>query len=1134
MAVRFILGRSGTGKSRFCADSMVESLAEPLDRCRLIFLVPEQATYQAEQAILSDPRIEGYHRLNVLSFNRLGFLLKRHTEAGPVLSATGREMIVRRILRQETMSLKLFGSSANQGGLAGRIADFIVELQQCNCDAKDVQSLCEELANKEGASISAVKYAELALIYAGYLDFLEGRFVNPDMQLTEVRRLAAGSQIIRGARVWIDGFSGFTGQELALLAEIFKVAEETNIALCLDPQRIDVSNCEIEGLDPLSLFAPTEKTYAQLLQIARKSRLIVREPVILNTVHRFAGCAELAHIERNIFAVEPTERIKPTGHVRVLAAADERMEVRFVARQIANLVRQDRYRYKDIAVVASDLGRYERYVEAYFGDYGIPFFIDSRKGLDQHPVVELVCSALRVLVNDFSHADLFCYLKTDLVRAERDEIDLLENYCIAYGLTGRDWRSGRQWAFAEEHDNFDEENINRIRHAAVKELLELESKFTAEGEKILPGELTRILFDFLDDLGVQQRLEQWIDQGGPVEARSHEEFFAQFVEIFDELSEIFENEPMSIEEYAAILESAFSRMSLAIIPPTLDQVLVGSIERSRHPELKAVFLIGAGQNQFPVVVSTEKIIGDEDRRAANEHGLGLCEGIEQQLSERLYMAYIAFSRASEKLYITYPLADAAGNAAIGSEYLDNLKDIFEGFAEETINTDVCEIDQVLCPAELADTLCERLGGETDASFDIGCAGELASLTQLLSKDEQSGALAQLVIDAAGYENKAQLDEEAGGLAFGKRLDCSVTQLQRFAACPYQHFAYHVLKLRKRKEFSLEPVDIGRFYHSVLQKLFEELDRKGKNIADTAQAELAAVLNDVIARLLIDDLFMANFVGHRKHNAFIISSAGEILQDCVFELAEMSRAGVFRPVAVEFKFSRYEIPLSGGKRVCLKGTIDRIDEARLDGRTTGVVFDYKRRFHKIDWAKLYHGLDIQLPVYILASLADRRTVGAFYIPVEITPPQAKAAEFGKTKEEFQRKGRGIFDGSYVGRLDLAESTGSNRFYGFYRKQSGEQYGNYKTRDAMKPRDFQAVLRHTESKIAELAETILAGVIDVRPYRLRKGSPCSQCLYKALCRFDRQINRYNLLSSPGKDEVLEKTTFSKAEVSDEVDG
>ena len=58
------------------------------------------------------------------------------------------------------------------------------------------------------------------------------------------------------------------------------------------------------------------------------------------------------------------------------------------------------------------------------------------------------------------------------------------------------------------------------------------------------------------------------------------------------------------------------------------------------------------------------------------------------------------------------------------------------------------------------------------------------------------------------------------------------------------------------------------------------------------------------------------------------------------------------------------------------------------------------------------------------------------------------------------------------------------------------------------------------MARLARAILAGTISARPYRISTHSPCGYCKYKSVCRFDWQINDYNLLASVGKTAVLEE--------------
>ena len=96
MSVQFILGRSGSGKTSYCIKSVADALLAPDDNKPLILLVPEQATYQAERAILNDKNVTGYSRLHVLSFDRLQFLLSGKNIAKPVVSRIGRQMIIQK------------------------------------------------------------------------------------------------------------------------------------------------------------------------------------------------------------------------------------------------------------------------------------------------------------------------------------------------------------------------------------------------------------------------------------------------------------------------------------------------------------------------------------------------------------------------------------------------------------------------------------------------------------------------------------------------------------------------------------------------------------------------------------------------------------------------------------------------------------------------------------------------------------------------------------------------------------------------------------------------------------------------------------------------------------------------------
>ncbi|MHC4575079.1 MAG: PD-(D/E)XK nuclease family protein [Planctomycetota bacterium] len=714
MAIQFILGRSGTGKTSHCIKAVVSALAEPGDQ-PLILLVPEQATYQAERAILSDTRTAGYHRLRVLSFDRLQYLLLGKHTARPALTRIGRQMIVHRLLRENAGSLRLFGSSANWTGLSRQMAETVTELHQYAKTPEDVDRVLGELGKDGHNNLAALKFTDIGLIFGEYLKAIAGKFVDPDMQLNQACRAVAAADFLKEARLWVDGFAGFTAAEFAILTQLLKGVADAQIALCLDPSKFDFSNPDVNLPDRFGLFGPTEQTYAHLCEVIKNNKLTLAEPIILNTAVRFSDCPHLAHIERNIFEPEPAT-IPAADSVRIVSAPNARAEVQFVARQILQLVKEKDYRYRDVAVIAPDVGRYQHYISACFDDCRVPFFIDQRKSLNQHPVVHLICSALQVVTGGFSHYDIFSYLKTDLVPADRCDVDVMENYCLAFGISGADWQGGKDWNFAGEDDcDFDENRVNEIRRKVSGPLLRLREHFCPNDNPagIAPDEFTRLVFDFLEGFQVRQKLAGWIEQAAGAEDYStvdeHRQFYDRLLTVFDELVEVFSGQSMTAEDYLAILNSAFSQLTLAFIPPTLDQVLVGSIERSRHPDLKAVFLIGATQRQFPSPVAAAGILTDDDRLAAESADFVMAASARQKLVERQYLAYIAFTRPSQLLYVTYPLVDDKGSPECPSQFITNLKSLFGDLHEEPVAGDQINLENVHTEYEMADLLCSRLG-----------------------------------------------------------------------------------------------------------------------------------------------------------------------------------------------------------------------------------------------------------------------------------------------------------------------------------------------------------------------------------------------------------------------------------------
>ena len=1112
MAVQFILGRSGTGKTTLCIKQIIDFLLNKQSENNLVFLVPEQATYQAERAILSDSRIKGYSRLHILSFQRLCYLIFGKNLAARPLTLQARDMIVHRLLCENAEKLKVFSSAAASTGSAVRIATVLAELQQQSKSPDDVDKLIEQL--KDSSQLTAGKLTDINLIYKQYLTFIEGNFLNNDNQCNLAKDSVVHTPFLKDCLVWVDGFAGFTTSELLLLTELLKVSASSKIALCLDPGQIEE--------DWAGIFEPTKKTYTDLLSLIKSLNLKVEKPVILNEPVRFKDSKALAHLEKNIFSFDSMSSVSCGSEIKISACAKTRLEVDFAARQICRLVREGKFRWRDIAVIASDIDEYRHYIQAVFNDFDIPFFIDRRRDLQQYPAVELITIALRIATDRFTTNDVINYLKSDLVPISRAEVDKLENYCLAFGVEANDWLRTDRWDFAPAKDNFNNEEIEKIRLKATEHLLQfrvlLQSAGSNNAEKFCAA-----LFTFLDSLNVREQLADWtkaaFDAKKLDEAQLHQQFFAQFTQLMDDFVFIFQNSSLSAKQYASIIGSAFSQLTVALIPPALDQVLVGSIERSRHPDLKAVFLIGATQQQFPIPVYYDNILNDSDRKVTSDAGFELSRTGSMQLIERRYLAYIAFTRPSRFLYITYPLADEKGSEIQPSFLVSQLKTLFTDLREEKyFGSSVC-----LNKSDLTGLLASRLGRDNLSPADDTDA-KCKWLLDTAIKDYDLSK----VKSAIDYKNIARLDN----LPAANTLSTSATKLRSFASCPYQHFAKHILKLEERRVFELEPFSLGLFFHKVLELLFSSL--KSKNLAfSTVQPDLLGLLTDrAVEKLLIEDSFLKSFNARTKHNSFIVLSAAQMIKDAVLEFSQIASAGGFLQIAAEIKFGdnsplpAVEIKIDNAKKVHIEGKIDRIDASSRAGKNYCMVVDYKTSETAINWSLFSAGLDLQLPIYLLAvgnraieKYKNLIPLGGFYFHIQVFSKSADLGEIGEKGRKIIRKPRGIFNGEYFALIDGKTQTGFSPFYSFQITQKDAQFGRYEFSSLLTDEHFSSILSFAENKIRDFGGRILSGAIDINPYKYGKKIACTYCPYKSLCRFDWQINDYTPIKEVSKTEFFQ---------------
>ncbi len=1174
MSVRLVVGRAGSGKTWRCLEAIRARLREdPAGGNKLLLLVPEQASFQMERALIETPRISGYTRCEVLSFQRLAYRIFADTGADPrrgdqTIGPLGRIMAIRRLIRRERYSLRLLDRVADKPGMVKEVAAALDELMR---EKVEPQTLAEMAGHTEPDNpLAAARIADLTRLYQAYLDYLIDDRLDPAQYLNLAAERLSGCAWLAGAELWVDGFAGFTQQEYVLLTKLARHVAGMEITMLVNPSASAVNPSAVEAVElpgvSYSLFARTERTLVRLRREFKTAGIELGEPIRLTAPRRIESTAarrgkltasrftapELARLERNLFSLRPEDGPALPSHeaIRVLELPDRRSEVEAAVAEIQRLTREadPPMRYRDIAVIVRDLSLYDDLLSAALRAHGIPCFLDRRQPTAHHPLVELVRGLLAVAADDCRLDSVRLTLKTGLLPVDGADADLLENYLLASGISGRSrWSEPwhytrffkRKGANAELSDTqravLDRVNVIREQwRSAVGPWLD-----AAAGHGEAPGRWwAEALFGCLDHVEAGRQLQAWADDaeadGRSDEADAHRQVWLDFVELLDEFVHALGTESMGIDEFRETIEAALAEFNLGLAPPTLDQILVGAIERSRHPAIRAALILGFDEHHFPMKRSEDPLLGDAERDWLESAGVEIGPSRLRQLLDERMLAYIALTRASDRLWISYPRTGEDGKPVQPSPYLDEVLSALPGLEVARSGDPRAERSTAWL------TRVGELGGRLAAEFRYRSAidSEIApdaravwnALYDAARRREDWRQTLTRSLAGLKYRNAARLEPGMMAEGVGAPFLASVSRLERFAACPFAHFADYTLGLEPRVEARLAQVDLGTLCHAILEKFVDQLTQDKQCLADLEDDEIAERIDAIATRMI--PLIANDMLLGEARNAYLFDRSRGHVQRVTRWQRDAARVGRYRPRAVEFPFGFSGHPAApltlttpGGRTILLRGVIDRVDVAELGDELLGAVIDYKRTTErKLDLTRVYHGLALQLVGYLLAlkqvgeSLTGRpiRPVAAFYLPLlEAYKPVPHPREEKTTTFKWH----GIADASVLNTLDNSITPGGewSRFLSARLKKDGEPYAKS---DLAGRGQLSALMDHVGRRMGELADALLDGDIEVKPYRLRRQTPCSWCLYRSVCRYEIETQPPRTLTPFNRADVLKR--------------
>ncbi|WP_312475571.1 helicase-exonuclease AddAB subunit AddB [Neobacillus sp.] len=1155
MSLRMVIGRSGSGKTAMFLDEIKKRLIEKPEGTPLIYIVPEQMTFLSEYRLATDSSVGGMIRAQVFSFSRLAWRVLQET--GGIsrvhLSSVGMSMLIRKIIEEKKEQLKLFQRAADKNGFVQQLEQMITEFKRYCISPEELIHGTVLLGSNDNSASKALKdkLTDLELIYQKFEEEIFGKYIDSEDYFRLLAEKVSTSAYLKEAEIYIDGFYTFSPQEYRIIQELMTHCSKVSIAMTTDRLLFDSTPDELE------LFRASGETCKSIYELARAEGIEIDKPVILDEQKRW-NQPSLRHLEEK-FDDRPAAVFHGETAIHIHQAANRRAEIEGIAREIRHTVRTNGYRYRDIALLIRNGGDYHEIVEPVFADYQIPYFIDQKRTMLNHPLIELIRSSLEVIISYWRYEPVFRAIKTELLYPlqenpikMREKLDKLENYVLAYGINGSKWMKKDRWIYRRIRGLDLEANVQTDTEKTIEqELNELKLMITApilrlsrRLKKADSGrKLCEAVYLYLEELEIPEKLENWKaaaeEKGNLVQMREHEQVWNAVVDLLDQYVEILGEESVPLKAFATILEAGFESLHFSLIPPALDQVLIGDLEKSRLNEIKVVFIVGVNEGVMPAKISDEGILADEDREMLLATGITVAPSSRMRLLDENFIAYKAFTAPSERLYISYPLANDEGKALIPSSYIKRIKDMFPDANEQFYVSD---------PAEISE--------QDQLSFVSNFTTSLSYLNSQLQLKKRNYPIsdiwwdvynyylesawkekAQKVFSSLFYSNgTVQLSRDSAVELYGETIQASVSRMELYNSCAFSHFTQHGLKLRERQIFRLEAPDIGELFHAAIMHISDTVNNQKISWAQLTKQqceELSKEAVNALAPKLQNEILLSS---ERHH--YIKRKLEQIITRASLVLSEHAKVSGFSPIGLELGFgANAKLPplsfsLKNGKKMELAGRIDRVDQAKGEDDSVYLrVIDYKSSEKDVNLSEVYYGLALQMLTYLdivithSNQLVEMKASPAGVLYFHVHNPFINTTKMltideieNEMMKKFKMNGLMVSDQNVIRMMDQSLESGDSQIISAGIKKDGNLSKKSKVASL---NEFDHLKTYVRQMYQKTGNAIIDGQIDISPYKLKDKIPCTFCSFKSVCQFDESIenNRFRMLTPHSKEDVLE---------------
>lgn len=1104
-----------------------------------LVLVPDQYTLEAEKKAFHILNGECLMNMEVLSLSRLGgrVLQSEGGDNKTFIDKYGRHMLLSRILSEMSGELQVFRGMERKNSFIEMVNNFISEMKQYNVTPEELQELTGGGDGSHGADgILARKLSDLQRIFAAYEAAIAGKFTDTEDYIDLYKSRISQAEFLKKSHIWIYGFDSFAPKAISVIGELIGAAEDVNVVLTGDSGGPDEEIFRLSHIVMTKLQAAAEErgsdwTRQQISDeyAAEKKSTAVKE------------------IESQLYALNKKPCADHSG-LTLVEAANAYNEAESAASFILHLVRDCGLRYRDIVVICNDVETRGSIIGRVFAEYGISLFDDRKRAILNSPIAIYVIALLESVVNGYRSSDILKVLKTGFTDLTDEEVEKLENYTYKYRIKGTMWKK----PFLRGSFEYGEEalaEIENIRQKAMAPLLVLESLI--RGAAVPPGKpltyekFIGAFYSFLlDDVALISKIEELIRTQEELElidmADETRQIWSSIIGLMDQIDELIGEEAFNGENLIELLTIGLSQLQVGVLPQSGDSVMLGTMQRTRSADVRAVLVLGANEGILPTGAPAQNLFTAAELESLADEGREICKVEKVRMLEEKLAIYRNLSKPTEFLWLNYCTGDTEGNAVRPSEIIGELKRIFP---ELKVERDVLNREDMLdliggemsTLRHLADAIHKKQKGETlpagwSAVMDWYADRYPDRLKTMLSGFNFTNEQENLSIDLVRRLYGRPTTPSDGSL----ELKMSPSRMEAFSRCPFSHFISFGLRPEERRVYETGGREIGDVYHACIMKLSEKLTDE-----DTWHS-----VEKEECRKYVDEIVTSETVAYREglfsfSNAEIYSTkriADEAFYAC-WGIIEQVREGKIESSLFEAPFGRGKrIPaieiecnlsspddMSDGNgaagtqgRVYIEGKIDRVDYLE-NGRVK--IIDYKTGSEKFDLREARGGYRLQLMTYLKAAQQGnkesegREPAGVFYFLID--DPKSDLTGTGREKfaEKISSDLRKYFklNGIMVDDPDVIQSIagdfdGNSDIVPLRKNKDGTIKGTGSD-FLLNEEEFAQLQADVDAQLKRIADELLSGRIEIKPKKTDKTSPCTYCQYRGICRFDVEFKGCN---------------------------